>query len=55
MTKHVCAICGKELTRYNAMRIGGMIEQITGKHFMCKNCVEDTHRGLVKIKVVDEW
>ena len=34
-----CAICGKQLTRFNALRIGGMVEQITGKRFMCRECV----------------
>lgn len=33
-----CALCNKPLTRYEAVRIGGMVEQITGKHFMCDEC-----------------
>ena len=51
----VCAVCGKPLTRYNCVRIGGLIEHITGKHFMCPACVEDAKCGSVKLRLVDEW
>ena len=50
-----CAVCGKPLTRYNAMRIGGLIEHITGKHFMCRACVYDAMSGHIKVRLVDEW
>lgn len=50
-----CALCGKELTRYNAVRIGGLIEHITGKHFMCPACVDDAKCGSIKIRLIDEW
>ena len=48
-----CAICDKPLNRYYAMRVGGIVEQITGKRFMCRECVKqmqkegwiDTRRG----------
>ena len=50
-----CAICGKQIDRFHAVRIGGLIGHITGKHFMCPACVENAKRGNVKLRLVDEW
>ena len=50
-----CAVCGKQLDRFHAVRISGLIEHITGKHFMCPACVDDAKRGRVKLRLVDEW
>lgn len=50
-----CALCGKKLTRYNAVRISGLVEHITGKHFMCPACVDSAKCGNVKLRLVDEW
>jgi len=46
-----CAICKKVLSRYYAVRIGGVIEQITGKQYMCRECVRRVHSGEVKVVV----
>lgn len=44
-----CAICNKTINRFYAVRIGGIIEQITGKSFMCCECVKRVERGEVKV------
>ena len=49
-----CAVCKKPLSRYNAMRVGGIMEQITGKHFMCKKCVHSVQTGAKTIAVAKE-
>ena len=50
-----CAICNKTLNRqeelviFYAVRIGEIIEQITGKSFVCCECVKRVERGEVKV------
>ena len=51
-SRFVCSTCGKELTRYNAIRIGGMIAERTGGEYMCQSCVDDVNSGKIKIAVV---
>jgi len=46
-----CAICKKVLSRYYAVRIGGVIEQITGKRFVCRDCAERAKNGDIKMVV----
>ena len=47
----VCAVCGKKLEPHNCVRIGGLIEQITGNRFMCPDCVSNVHGEAVQIVI----
>ena len=43
-----CAICKKPVDRYHAVRIGGIVEQLTHERFACRVCVNKViHEKLV--------
>ena len=52
MQQYVCCICGKEMSRWNALRIGGMVEQVTKKRFICRACSAGVQSGDITIRVV---
>ena len=47
-----CAICGNTVSWYNALCVGGMIEQKTGKKFLCRECAAKWQEEKFDLKVV---
>jgi len=47
-----CAVCNKPLDRFHAMKISGIIEQITGNGWMCADCVKLAHSGKIKYRAL---
>ena len=39
--KYTCVICHKHMRRWDAMRAGGVAEELLGRCFICRSCVAD--------------
>lgn len=35
-----CGVCRKPITRFDALRVGGQLEEIVGIRFVCQGCGE---------------
>ena len=41
MKEYTCIICRERMSAWNAMRLGGVAEELLGRCFVCRRCASD--------------